>query len=189
MKPALFFGPLLAFLLSTSNVWAIPAQVLLIRHGEKPAKGPNLSPAGQARASALVQLFENDPRFLAFGTPVAIYAAVPTPADPSKREVETVLPLANSLGLQINENFGRDDFSQAAQEIMTDPDYEGKMVLICWDHTVIPEFVAALGVSTPMPAWPPNVFDRVIEINYNPNGQVTSFYNLPQRLMPGDSPQ
>jgi hypothetical protein len=189
MKLIQVVGSIAIVLLSSSSVWATPAQVLVIRHGEKPPKGHDLSPAGQARAEALVGLFEKDPRFLAHGTPVAIYAMLPSQEDEANREVETVTPLAMGLGLQINEHYIRDQYPQMATEILTSPAYEGKMVLICWDHAVIPQIVAALGVTNPMPAWPSGVFDRVLAINYGSNGNVTSFDNLPQRLMPNDSPQ
>ena len=83
MKKAIFFSFAL-FLFQTSLVWATPAQILIIRHGEKSEDGNGLSERGFARARALVQFFSSQPSMLEFGTPVAIYAGSPDkPGDPS----------------------------------------------------------------------------------------------------------
>ncbi len=181
------FGLLLGALVISSFAQATPSQILMIRHAEKPATGNDLDKAGRARAEALVGFFETDPRMLQYGTPVAIYAMAPKKNDGSMRPIETVTPLANSLGLVLIEKYTRQEYAAAAQEILNKPEYEGKMVLICWEHDVIPDFADALGVSN-APAWPDQAFDRVWKIDYE-NNQVSSFQDLPQHLMPGDSAQ
>jgi hypothetical protein len=176
---------MLANLLIFSNAWATPAQILIIRHAEKPLTGPNLSPEGEARANALIGFFQKDPRMLQYGLPVAIYAASPTKEDGSLRSIETVEPLAKALNLPIHEEFNKDEYADAAAEILNDVEYEGRMVLLSWEHKVIPSLAEALGIEN-APQWPSNTFDRVWEIDYRLN-EVSGFRNLPQRLMPGDS--
>src|SRR5665213_1161111 len=92
---ALFFA---AFMFN-AVASATPAQIVIIRHGEKPKSGPDLDARGYQRAHALVGFFEKNPAMLRFGRPVAIYAMAPkTQVDPSDdegslRAIETVQPL------------------------------------------------------------------------------------------------
>jgi hypothetical protein len=53
-----------------------PAQIILIRHAEKPAdpEDPHLSEAGVKRAERLVSFITNDPAMTRFGLPVAVFA-------------------------------------------------------------------------------------------------------------------
>jgi len=112
-----------------------PAQVLIIRHGEKvgdPKKdddgGRHLSIRGSARASALPALFvpampqsscklhRQAPDFIGNYRPIPIKGAAPRFSTPnfifateaskhSKRPVETVTPLAMALNLPVNDRF------------------------------------------------------------------------------------
>jgi hypothetical protein len=70
-------------------------------------------------------------------------------------------------------------------DILTNPAYDGKMVLICWVHQDIPALAQDLGATTAPSKWG-KAYDRVWEINYS-GGQVSGFQDLPQHLMPGDS--
>jgi hypothetical protein len=169
-----------------SPAWATPAQVLIIRHGEKPAQGNDLSAKGEKRAQALVGYFETNPEVTQYGTPVAIYAMAPDDSqDPSRRPIETVTPLANSLGLKINTPYARDEVKDLANSILSNSDYDGKMVLICWEHNMIPKLAHKLGVE-PKPAdWPDAVFDQVWEIDYN-GDQVSDFRQYSEHVLPGD---
>ena len=183
MKALFYIG----FLLLSVCVWAAPAQVLIIRHAEKPKTGKDLSEAGRARAAALVQFFQTDSRMLQYGTPVAIYAMAPATSAGTERPIETVSPLAQALHLNLIEKYARGDESAAAAEIMNDPQFDGKMVLICWEHNSIPPLASALGLAN-APSWPGNdVYDRVWELNYA-GATVSSHQDLAQHLMPGDSP-
>src|SRR5262249_113637 len=77
---------------------AKPAQVIIIRHGEKPLDGKanfNLSRKGKIRAAALAAYFHSNPHELPHGRPTAIFAmgADDKPSeDHSHRPVETVQP-------------------------------------------------------------------------------------------------
>jgi hypothetical protein len=176
--------------ISSVAAWAAPAQVIIIRHGEKPKNGNQLSPRGFQRAQALVGFFEHNSAVTQYGTPVAIYAMEQNPNndDDSVRAAETVTPLAQALGLQINESYPKDDYQPLVQEIMAAPAYAGRMVLICWEHSVIPMIAQAFGATQAPAEWPKAEFDRAWIIDFSGN-RVVDFKNIPQDVLPGDSAQ
>lgn len=120
---------------------------------------------------------------LAYGKPVAIYAQQPTDSRPSRRSVETVEPLAQALNLRVLQ-YHHSDFAKMVKAIRKNREYEGKTVLICWQHKAIPKVAAALGVTNP-PDWSREVFDRIWVITFK-DGKA-NLRNLPQKLMYGDS--
>ena len=163
-----------------------PKQVFIIRHGEKPgdpavdnvADGPNLSTKGYERAAALAVYVP-----ATFPKPDFLLAA--SQSKNSNRPVETITPLAQALGLEINSKHADADYATVAGDILTHPKYAGKEVFVCWHHGNIPKLAKALGVSNPVNPWPGNVFDRVWKVDYS-KGQP-AFENLPQMLLYGDS--
>jgi hypothetical protein len=165
---------------------AAPAQVIIIRHGEKPSTGNELSPQGFQRADALVGFFEHNPAVTQYGAPVAIYAMDPKDADGSLRPIETVTPLANALGLTIDHDYVKDQLPALVSDIMANPAYDGKMVLICWEHKVIPTLVQDFGWSAAPDAWSGSVFDQAWVLDFD-GGKVSSFQIVPEHLLPGDS--
>ncbi len=190
----LAFGAAAALALA-AQAFAAPAQVIFIRHAEKPENGSELSEKGWKRAEALVWFFQTSPAVTQHGTPYAIYAAAPKNEDSSIRSIQTVTPLANALNKKINTEFTRGQTHKIAVDIMENPAYTGKMVLVCWQHTNITEIVRELAeyngtatdaqVSLPA-AWPDQSFDRAWILDLY-RGKVVSFKNIPQRLLPGDS--
>jgi hypothetical protein len=178
---------LLALLFCAQAALAAPSQVILIRHGEKPAEGNELNERGWQRARALVNYFKTDPGVTRFGPPVAIFAMAPKDEDGSLRPIQTVTPLAESLGLTINSGYKKKQIQKMVDAVMSNPRYEGKMVLICWEHKVIPEIAQAFGASTAPSEWPGgDVYDRTWVLSFA-GGKVLSFADLPQHLLPGDS--
>jgi hypothetical protein len=180
----------LMLFLPAAAAWAEPAQILIIRHGEKPPeKGAvHLSLMGRERALALVPFLTETPEFTRYGPIAALFATKIAPGDPSHRTHETIAPLAQSLGLPIEAPYVNREYAQLARDILTRADYQGKTVLICWDHDFIPQLTGALGV-TPQPSrWPGAVFDRVLIVSPAGTGTAT-LVNRPQRLMFGDSPR
>jgi hypothetical protein len=183
-----------AFGVLTQSALAAPAQVIIIRHGEKPAAGNNLCPQGVCRADALASVFPKQ-----FGTPAAIYAMAPDSEDGSLRPIETVTPLANALGLTINSGFTRLQFAQVVDAIKNNPSYDGKMVLVSWEHKAIPgltqEFCAqgaAAGACDAVPGkWSGSVFGQAWILNFT-GSQVTSFRianeNITSDMLEGDCP-
>ena len=96
-------------LLITHFAFAAPAQVVILRHAEKPKNGDDLNQQGYERANALPELFETDPALTRYGAPVAVYAMAPSNDDSSNRAVETVTPLAHSLKLRLQDSFTRNE--------------------------------------------------------------------------------
>ena len=133
-----------AVLICAAPLFAAPAQVIIIRHGEKPAQGSGLNARGFQRARALVKFFQSAPEVTRYGTPAAIYAMAPKDAAGSVRAIQTVTPLADSLKLTINKGYTRDQVDGLVKAVMEAPEYEGKMVLVCWEHKVIVRIAAAL---------------------------------------------
>jgi broad specificity phosphatase PhoE len=179
-------------LFSSTLVAAAPAQVIIIRHGEKSLTGPDLDPRGYQRAQDLVEFFKTDKAMLQYGTPAAIYAMEPKhEGNPNKtpsslRAVETVQPLANALNLTIRDNAINTDYEAVVSEVMQNPQYNGRMVLICWEHKNIPPMAEAFGATTAPEKWDKKIFDRVWVLNFK-NGRFVSFEDLPENLLPGDS--
>ncbi|MGH7523263.1 MAG: hypothetical protein ACREK8_03065 [Gemmatimonadales bacterium] len=148
---------------------ARPAQVILIRHAEKPddPRNPHLSPAGVKRAERLVGFIANDPLMKRFGPPVAIYATHMTNDGDGQRTAETVAPLAKALRLKVLTPAVGKNYDVVAQEVLGNPAYAGKTVVICWNHEEIPQLAAALGVRPIPPRWKGSVFDEVYIITWH----------------------
>jgi hypothetical protein len=173
-----------------------PKVVLIIRHGEKPPdedKSPELSEKGKQRAKALPGLFQSSPdRAHPFPTPDFIFAT--HNSKKSDRPVETVKHLAKRLKLTINDAFRNKEedpvkgkgIPELRQEIFGNKKYQGKTILICWHHGTIPELAEQLGAKVSPKKFNHEAFDRVWQITYDENGETT-FTDLPQRLLPGDS--
>ena len=175
--------------------FAAPAQVVIIRHAEKQEYGNQLSEKGFRRAEALVNFFLSVPAVTGYGTPVAVYAAAPKNEDSSIRSIQTVTPLARALNITINTDFTRGQAHKLVKDIMENPRYTGRMVLICWQHGHTTDIVRELAEYSPYgPAaeiflpdeWPDAKYDRAWIIDRY-RGRVTSFKDIPQRLLPGDS--
>jgi hypothetical protein len=164
---------------------AQPAQVLIIRHAEKPDDdSSHLSPEGQKRAAALPQLFLKTPeRPNPFPKPDFIFAT--KKSKNSNRPIETLTPLSRALNQDINSRFKDDEENQLAKELLTSPRYAGKIVLICWHHGKIPELATNLKAEDVPDHWKRTVFDQVWVITYQDGmGKLTKRH---QALMPGDA--
>ena len=107
MKRLLFLCGVLALLTAIpvrgqagGNTGLNNAVVLIVRHGEKPDKGDELSKAGKKRAKAYVNYFKN---FTVDSTPLKVdylFAAADTKA--SKRPRLTLEPFSKAVGLKID---------------------------------------------------------------------------------------
>jgi len=176
------FPGLVALTLALSpSAWATPAQILIIRHAEKPATGIDLSPEGYEHAQKLVTYFESNPEVTQYGTPAAIFAMTSSGEDESRRPLETVTPLATALGIKIHEKFGKDDLNALSQKIMSDASLDGKMVLICWEHHVIPDLARGLGAKDAPDSWNNDDFTSVWELDFE-GDKVAGFRIFKQQL-------
>ena len=124
MKYSFTAAILLTFFV-TANLVALPAQVIIIRHAEKPPQGNELSLKGKERAAALVPYFTETENLITNGTPAAIYAMKAPKADSSLRPIQTVTPLADQLKIKIKDNFERDNYKKMVEEIKADSTLNG----------------------------------------------------------------
>ncbi len=162
----------------------MPAQVLLIRHGEKPPQGNELNEQGWKRAEALPNLFKTRDEFMKYGTPVALFAQKPF-ADGSLRALQTLLYVSREFQIQTQTPYLRDETTALVQLIKSDRSLDGRMIVICWQHEALKDIAKAFG-ATKLPAWPAKQFDRVWSLSFASDGQLNQFENLPQRLLPTD---
>ncbi len=165
-----------------------PSKVIIIRHGEKTddESDPNLSPAGEQRALNLVNYFDNTSPH--FGDIVAIYAAAPKHKGSSTRAGDTVRHVAANLHIDVNLEYERESKdlighrdshgkpekssqTKMAKEILAESKYEGKSVLICWEHKTIPDLIVSL--QGPEYEWK-HGFANVVVLNYSHHGHFES---------------
>ena len=166
-----------------------PAMIVLLRHGEKPLppepEGINLSAKGRERAQALVNVFKTRPELNVNGKPVVIYAMGPGGNDGSHRPMQTIEPTSKALGIPMISRYTHEEYPDVARQIFANPSYQGRTVIICWEHHVIPEFAKSLGVHHPPAKWHGDVFDIFWIITY-PDGKAV-LTQLPERALPGDT--
>jgi 2,3-bisphosphoglycerate-dependent phosphoglycerate mutase len=133
--------------------------LILIRHAEKNIEpnnpDPDLSPAGQARAQELVRMFGDS------GIN-AIYATQ------FKRTQETVKPLADKLGLPVNQVNSKNTADLVAQ---IRAQHSGQTIFIAGHNNTVPEIVAALGGPT-FPVIPENEFDNLYIVTVYRTGKA-----------------
>jgi hypothetical protein len=164
-----------------SEVPQPPATIFLIRHAEKLTNGEmDLSDAGSERAQLLVQAFSGNRPDLP--TPQVLFAAHISAH--SNRSLQTLLPLATSLHLPIDDSFKDEDYEDLAAALLSGK-YAGKVVLVAWHRGKIPQLATALGATPPYARWPAEQYDRIWRIDYV-KGKA-SLQDLPYALMPGDS--
>jgi hypothetical protein len=163
-----------------------PARIIISRHAEKPEEGNELSPKGRQRAAALVPYFLDNPDFFKGMPLVAIYAQRPKKEGSSVRAIETVKGIAEAAKVPIVDKFTREEFPDMFAEIRKNAAYDGKTVLICWEHRAIPDIAHAFGVEDVPKRWRGQDYDRTWILTFKADGKV-DFQNQPQRLMFGDS--
>ena len=170
---------------------------MLIRHAEKPRigddgvddsgmpDGGSLSVQGWRRAGALVPYFASlaeraHERMLS--RPQYIFAAAPTGKHPSTRPRDTVEPLADRLGLWVDERWSdADPVDQVAQHLR---DLDAP-VLVCWRHDDLPALGRAILARDDIPTrWPADRFD--VTWSFRLDDQGWAFLQLPQLLLAGD---
>ncbi|KAG4108744.1 hypothetical protein H8356DRAFT_1617521 [Neocallimastix lanati (nom. inval.)] len=129
--------------------------VMLIRHGEKINDDyTDLSPRGQARAHCLINVFGNNGTYL---SPQKIYAQNPTEKKQSTRPRDTVVPLADALGLQVDLSYTSGQIKKLTSDIMSSSD---EVTLVSWSNDKIPDIAEKFGINSP-PDWDSDVFDDI----------------------------
>lgn len=174
-------------------------KIMIIRHAEKPNGDAGVTTAGKhdsealtvrgwQRAGALVALFA--PAGERFANPYVteprlIFACGVTRESKSLRPQQTVVPLADKLGLAINTSFSRGDEGELARAAAT----AGGVVLISWDHKHIPGIAGALlGDAGRHPRnWPDHRYDLIWVLDRPSASATWSLAQVPQLLLAGDS--
>ena len=135
---------LVAMGLLHSSALAQPAEVILLRHGDKdPERGDfNLSPRGFRRAVNLGRLLT-----ACFG-PIDQIGSYTFTVDTDKnvRSYQTAMPLAVATGINV-EIFTDSAVSTSSDgaELLQADWAQGKKVVLFWEHRRIPALAAALG--------------------------------------------
>ena len=137
-------------------------KVVIIRHGEKPAKqsdgGDNLSCQGQNRALQLATVL-----YQKIGKPDYIYvpALGMDKSTSHSRMFQTVTPFAVKYDLSINSKYDESKLSDVANSVLK----KNGTVLIVWQHSAIPDLASAIGVDKP-PKWREADFDSMWIVTY-----------------------
>ena len=166
------------------------ATLLVIRHAEKSgdADDTGLTSAGQARAQAYVVYFQ---RLMVDSVRVAAPSWLIAKADEaeSRRARLTLEPLAAALGLPIDTDLREEQTRQLAQRLREDSRYDGATTLVCWSHKHLPALAKALGAPKSLlpDEWPEDVFDWLLQLDYDAEGALASATRHAQRLLFGDS--
>lgn len=140
-------------------------RVILIRHGEKPAEGDNLTCAGLNRALAL---------------PAVLNRLLPTPPNytyvpligtdgkqtTSVRMLQTVTPYAVQHNLTLNSDYADDNIEGIAQHLR----HRRGTVLVVWEHHSIVKIAKKLGINEPL-EWPDADFDSIWTISFSGGGR------------------
>jgi hypothetical protein len=182
-----------------------PDLIYIIRHAEKPVEPPlsgvdfegsqnghSLLPRGWQRSGALVALFDpaTGPLQAGLRTPTALIS--PTWGSHGKtdkhRAYQTIMGLSDRLGLPIDSPFPEEQEPKLAASVVSD--YPG-VVLICWEHSRIPELASALPVTdaSAIPQkWPSHRFDVIWTFTLVPGSEPAQyvFGQIPQQLLSGD---
>jgi hypothetical protein len=144
----------------------------------------------------------------AYGQPTALYAKAQKHAHNAVRAIKTLEPISQKLSLEIIHHVLEDDscdkkdpkkyehcYMPLFQEIMNNSAYDGKIVLICWEHNAIPTMLQAVvtmyseDVELHDDLKNPQIFkkfDRILRVTFK-KGVLKSIDNLAQELLYGDS--
>ena len=173
--------------------------IYLMRHAEKPlGAGPphgvdidgnqdpeSLTPRGWQRAGAIVSLFGGgpaDPPRTPFFSPTHLFASLVGAGSSSRRPRQTLDPLAERLGLEVDTRFLKPQIAElAVAAVATDG-----VVLIAWEHHLIPALTGAIigGGSGVPQVWPDDRYDMVWIVDV----ATRAFRQVPQLLLAGDRP-
>lgn len=152
-------------------------KIVLIRHGEKPKKGDNLTCQGLNRALALPGVLT-----ARFGIPSAIYVPALGLGDSTKhaRMFETALPLAVKYNLALNSKFAEKDSAGIAAELLQ----RKGVVLVVWEHKAIAPIAHALGVADNTLKWGDEDYDSIWIVSFRDG--VAKLEKSAEGLKPGE---
>ena len=126
--------------------------VIFVRHAEKavmPADDPGLSPVGQRRVAELTRQLKDADVVAGID---AVYST------PYRRTEETARPIAEALGLPIN-NYDAADTEAIMEHIVRE--HKGKIILVVGHSNTLPALMANMGASKKVPAIAENEYDNI----------------------------
>ncbi|WP_028229211.1 hypothetical protein [Paraburkholderia ferrariae] len=177
-----------------------PERIMFIRHAEKPAPDlgggvdangkadeESLAVRGWQRAGALARFFcPQEGGHAAKLTPHSVFAPGTGPASKSRRAMQTVAPLVALLQAGSQVNFVTAYLKDDGAALMKDVLAQSGIVLVAWEHKVLPSLIGYLPHAPRVPAaWPEDRFDLVWVLDRKADGW--SFTQLAQMLLAGDS--
>lgn len=137
-------------------------RIVLIRHGEKPSEGDNLSCAGLNRALKLPETIKAK-----YGIPDEIFVPAPGTGKVTKnvRMLQTITPLAVKYNLSINTNYAVDESDKLVDALQK----RSGTVLVVWEHKELAAIAQALGINSKL-KWAPDDYDSIWLITFK-NGK------------------
>jgi hypothetical protein len=163
------------------------AEILIIRHAEKPTSGSVLSQAGSARADAYLDYFQH---FRCDAKPLHLdYLFAAADSRESCRPRLTLEPLSQALNLPIDTRFKNRQVRDLAHAMRSLP--PDKQFLICWHHGEIPALLRAFGADPekiiPGGKWPNSVFTWLIWLRFDKQGQLMEARCINAAVLPEDA--
>lgn len=177
-----------------------PERILFIRHAEKPAPDlgggvdadgkadeESLAVRGWQRAGALARFFSPaDEAHAAKLRPSSVFAPGTGPASKSRRAMQTVEPLVALLQQTSRVDFVTTYLKDDGAALMKDVLARSGVVLIAWEHKVLPSLIGYVPDAPKVPeSWPDDRFDLVWVLDRTARGWT--FAQLAQMLLAGDS--
>ena len=144
---------------ASSYSQAGPQKIVIIRHGEKPEKGDNLSCEGLNRAIQLSGVLYNK-----IGIPNQIYVPSLNVGKNTTiaRMYQTIIPFAVKYNLNIDTKYSVKDIDKIATNIKQ----ETGTTLLVWEHKNIVKIVMALGIKEKL-TWDDNDYDSIWIITFS----------------------
>lgn len=180
---AMFRIALILCLTTAGVASAMPSKVILIRHAEKPKDKDDihLNEKGYARAKALPSFFEKYEK----GALLKLFAQGQKHSDSSLRPIETLIPTSKKFGIEINHQFVKNESNEMVDYLESSRALDRKTVVVSWGHDELGNISSRLGKN--MGEWSSSVFDRAWVYEFDTNGKLKKFSDVPQKLLPGDS--
>jgi len=140
-------------------------RIVLIRHGEKPAEGDNLSCAGFNRSVKLPAVLKSK-----FGIPDYIYVPAPSTGKRTTncRMLQTIMPFAIKYNLAINTDFTVDATDLLTKKIRK----QTGTVFVVWEHKQLGDIIKLLGLKDLPGKWKADDYDSIYIITYPKNKAI-----------------
>lgn len=164
-----------------TGAWAqaTPAQVILIRHGDKDSQRGdyNLSPKGFERALSLGRMIP-----ACFGAPNQIRSFELDPvSSQNSRSYQTAVPLAVATGVNIGIVMGsKASSARFGEEVLSSKPFEGAKAVFFWEHRHLPDLAKGLGWSTMAPI-DAGDYDQLLLLSYSAGSKTPKVERLSQQ--------